>query len=246
MHIENSAFVNNSADWGGGMYIVESDPEIINSIFWGNTADSGGGGILYNNSVFPIVLHCTFWDNTALAGSGIACSSPEQSLPSTVQIINSIFWDGGDELWQNDGSTLIVDYSDIQGGYAGTGNINEDPLLMEPASGDFHLQAGSPCVDTADNAQIPGYLTTDFDGRDRIIDGDCDTVAITDMGAIEFNGKYMGDFVSDCAINLLDFSVLSASWLINDPLVDIAPFNADGIVDITELRIVAENWLTSW
>jgi len=27
-------------------------------------------------------------------------------------------------------------------------NISDDPLFINPASGDFHIQVGSPCIDT--------------------------------------------------------------------------------------------------
>ena len=35
-------------------------------------------------------------------------------------------------------------YSDVQDGYAGTGNLNSDPLFVNAAHGDFTLQATSP------------------------------------------------------------------------------------------------------
>lgn len=34
--------------------------------------------------------------------------------------------------------------------YPGTGEISADPLFVDPGTGDFHLQAGSPCVDAGD------------------------------------------------------------------------------------------------
>jgi hypothetical protein len=36
------------------------------------------------------------------------------------------------------------------GGWTGTGNIDADPLFVDPVNGDFHLQPGSPCIDTGD------------------------------------------------------------------------------------------------
>jgi hypothetical protein len=66
-----------------------------------------------------------------------------------------------------------VEYSDIQGGYAGDGNINEDPLFTDAWNEDYHLQsqvghyspgssiwltAGghSPCIDTGDPSEPVG------------------------------------------------------------------------------------------
>jgi len=40
-----------------------------------------------------------------------------------------------------------VTYSDNQGGYAGVGNLNVDPLFVAAASADYHLQSTSPIID---------------------------------------------------------------------------------------------------
>ena len=36
----------------------------------------------------------------------------------------------------------------------GTDNIEADPLFVDMAAGDFRLQAGSPCMDTGNNALV--------------------------------------------------------------------------------------------
>ena len=38
-------------------------------------------------------------------------------------------------------------YTCVQGGFPGIGNIDDDPLLTDPESGDFTLQPDSPCID---------------------------------------------------------------------------------------------------
>jgi hypothetical protein len=79
-----------------------------------------------------------------------------------------------------DGPTNIT-YSDIMGGWPGTGNIDEDPLLRDGASG----KVGSPCIDCGDNSAA--YLpAAGVDGQERVFDGDRDSLAVVDMGADEF------------------------------------------------------------
>ena len=59
----------------------------------------------------------------------------------------------------------------------GTGTIRMDPLLVNPANGDFHLQAFSPAIDAADST--PDNL--DFDGTPR------PQGTHADLGAFEFH-----------------------------------------------------------
>jgi len=92
-----------------------------------------------------------------------------------------------------------VTYSDIQGGNAGTGNINADPQFVRAPDpgldlawgsldddyGDLRLLSGSPCIDAGNNGAVTA--TTDLAGNPRIIDtpGVHDPGAIVDMGAYE-------------------------------------------------------------
>ena len=59
------------------------------------------------------------------------------------------------------------------GNDCGTGNINADPLFVDPGNGDYHLGPDSPCIDVGNNdaPDLPDY---DFEGDVRILDGDGD------------------------------------------------------------------------
>jgi len=50
--------------------------------------------------------------------------------------------------------TFTATYSNVQGGAPGAGNIDADPLWVDAAAGDYHLQDGSPCIDAGDPAAL--------------------------------------------------------------------------------------------
>ena len=53
-----------------------------------------------------------------------------------------------------------------------------------------------------------------------------------------------GDFDADCDVDSSDLIVLAMSWLQDNPLLDIAPEGGDGIINLMELQILAENWIS--
>jgi hypothetical protein len=86
-------------------------------------------------------------------------------------VTNSILWGdltGGTPTEIRTSNGVVVEYSDVQGGFSGTGNINADPLFVDAANGDTHLGAGSPCIDAGSGtaSDLPG---TDLDGDARIL-----------------------------------------------------------------------------
>jgi fibronectin-binding autotransporter adhesin len=141
--LENCDLFGNSAgDWGGGLRISTSTATIKNCTITSNSASSHGGGF-YNDGSNVTVVNSTISDNT----TGVAGGAIRQHVATTT-IQNTIIW--GNSVGQIEvvSGTLTATYSDIQGGYAGTGNIDTDPLFVDVANGDYSLQGGSPCIDT--------------------------------------------------------------------------------------------------
>jgi parallel beta-helix repeat protein/predicted outer membrane repeat protein len=179
--VSNCTFSNNTADIeGGGMKNSSiSSPTVINCTFTGNKADFGGG--MNNDVSSPIITNCTFNNNMAvLAGGGIFNST---SIPT---VTNCILWGNTPDEIYNAGSSPSVTYSDVQGGFLGTGNIDADPFFADVQNEDLRLPDYSPCVDLGNNNAVPGGVTTDLDGNTRIVDGDGDGTDTVDMGAYEF------------------------------------------------------------
>lgn len=192
---------------GGGVASFHGDClNLKNCLFSGNEAVETGGGIYAQGSYLEgnvILLNCTLFGNRAFRGKAIACDSPWQLYPIDMEMTNSIFWDGGQEIWNNNGSTINITYSDIQGGWEGEGNSDADPLFAEPGywddnetpgdpsddfwvEGNCRLQSNSPCIDAGDPDYVSDPGETDLSGNPRVWDGNIDGVAIVDMGAYEF------------------------------------------------------------
>jgi len=66
--------------------------------------------------------------------------------------------------------------------YMPTDLITDSPMFADPDSGDYALQAGSPCADAGSSYHAP---VDDLDGRARPADGDDDGERAYDIGALE-------------------------------------------------------------
>jgi hypothetical protein len=145
--LTNCTFSGNSSkggdeSWrggGGGMSNHDSsNPTLIRCTFSGNSTQRRGGG-MYNNASSPSLTNCTFAQNSVenvRNGYALACESYSRQSPCNVELVNCILWDGGDEIRISDNSTIIITYSNIQysnlqGGWPGEGNIDTDPLFVD-------------------------------------------------------------------------------------------------------------------
>ncbi len=173
---------NNAASlWGGGMaYGTLSD-----SVVYSNQAAQGGGVgngkaincLIYANSAWygggieqASAIHCTIYGNTADIGGGVSSST----------LTNCIIYGNAAGLLPNcgDGTAnhccLIPLY--------GTDCITNAPLFVDAATGNFHLQANSPCVDAGTNTV---GIVNDLDEIPRPLDGMDSGHAVADIGCYE-------------------------------------------------------------
>ncbi len=216
----NCIFTGNHARYGGAVQIsTNCSPTLKNCIFSGNSADLGGGGVATNNNASPTLINCTLVTNEATTdGGGIFNDSA-----STTTVTNCILWDNRDAGGTNEsaqihisGGTVVVNYTcvwDWTGGLGGTGNFGDDPLFVDLAGGNYHLDPDSPCINTGDpGGDYSGQ--TDMDGSPRVmgarVDIGADEVEI-DMIYVDSTAAAGGDGLSwSTAFNDLQY-VLSAS-----------------------------------
>ena len=190
--IANNVVTGNSAYYdGGGIDCDHSSFQIIaNNVITGNSATFGGGiGCVYASS--PIITNNTITGNSAWYGGGIGCFYGSNATITNNVITGNSAWYGGGIYCHT--SSPPITYNDVWGNAPqnyygcgpGPGCISADPLFVDPAVDDYHLQPGSPCIDAGDN-NAPGLQGFDFDGKPRILDGDGDGTAVVDMGAFEY------------------------------------------------------------
>ena len=171
----NCTLSGNAATTGGVLYIGnESSIRLTNCVLSGNTGESDGVIYIYDESDIKLT-HCTLAANSAENGNTLVCDSYQQQYPSSIEVTNCILWNGGNEISNNDGSTITITYSNVQGGWAGDGNIGAEPLFIEPGyrdacdiwiDGDYRLRAASPCIDSGTDADV----YEDIDGVGRPFD----------------------------------------------------------------------------
>ncbi len=106
--------------------------------------DSGTGGFIYNN---------TFYQNGSFA---------YESFGTGATFVNNIFQGHTAAAVRADVTTSLTysifhnNTANVQGGVApGTGTLNADPYLIDPAGGNYRIESRSPAMDAGDDVGLP-------------------------------------------------------------------------------------------
>ena len=152
---------NNTAGNGGGT----CGSILNNCLVSGNNAGSGGG--IYGG----MVTSCTVVFNVATnSGGGIFGASG-------AWCYNSILYYNSAPTGSNNIGTKLYNCCSLPDSFD-TAGITNDPVFVNTAAGDFHLQSNSPCINSGNNAYVTG--PTDLDDSPRIGGG------TVDIGAYEY------------------------------------------------------------
>jgi hypothetical protein len=114
---------------GSAILCVGSHPMILNCLVVGNrTSDPNFGATVYCMDSNSIIENCAIVDNY-----GAELGTSIYLIDCDVLISNSIIRDDAPEqITVESGNDPIVVYSNVQGGWPGTGNIDADPIFASP------------------------------------------------------------------------------------------------------------------
>jgi len=183
---------DNTARFGGAIYVGSGDFEFTDLTFFNNHATDFGGAICYGSSYQHVFKRCLITGNTAVHGGAIAFTSYWQPIIINCTITGNSA-DNGGAFWSEASSpllfnsivcgnepeqiyiaegmypyaTMFISHSILEGGVEAIynslgpifwldGNLDCDPLFVDPENGDYHLLENSPCI----NAGMTAYWHT--------------------------------------------------------------------------------------
>ncbi|HPF38860.1 MAG TPA: hypothetical protein P5081_17195 [Phycisphaerae bacterium] len=262
--IERCVFIGNRGDEDGGgavhTFNFESGTpidtvEIVSCLIVGNNGGVVGIGTKIN------VTNCTIADNQ-IPGISVFLTWPALlSQDAEFAIRNSIVWGNldrnffggardflyGDPLYavadsviQDWDGSLAGSAISANPGFTDNNGPDGDPLTID--DNDYSLRLDSPALETGDNAALPASAMFDAFGEDRIKDGDADSVAAVDIGALERCAldnaddgcERLGDLTGDGAVDADDIAQFVADLLSGTGSI-LSDVNRDDAIDARDI-----------
>ncbi|MFL3028427.1 MAG: choice-of-anchor Q domain-containing protein [Candidatus Neomarinimicrobiota bacterium] len=134
-------------------------------------ADAGDGVVVSAGSIdiSYVLIDSVSGEAIALSGAADATISNVtlygneyalvDSSTGSVSVVNTIIWGNTNAV----AGDPTITYSNVQGGYTGTGNVNVDPLFLNASEKDFALNILSPCIDAGDTSST-------YDADNTVVD----------------------------------------------------------------------------
>lgn len=256
--ITSCAFVRNSSAFGPAILVIPQGQtgvttRIHNTLVVQNGGNGHGAAILGSTNAQIEIINCTIADNAVTQSSqgGVVLTGD-----GVLTVTNAILRDNHPNEVRDVGnsSSITISYSNVEGlssfpsGWLGTGNIDADPLFVNPLALDYRLGDNSPCIDAGNAAAVPDDLAdadddsvlnenTPWDLSER-----CREVGTVDMGAFEHQGDLCAKANLDDSNNCLDIGDLGVVLsCFNQPPTGsctVADVDCDGLIGLRDLGVV--------
>ncbi len=245
--IQNMTITSGSSEYGGGIVCDGSTVTIENCQIINNNAHAMNygvpnptqsyGGAIYltddtanNLTVKSSIIESNFanFGETAFIENGnlnfYACTLLETATSNYVTSVNSFsFWNCIISSANTSNSTFDFCCSYNSGNLPGSNNLNTDPMFVDAANGDYHLQKGSPCIGA-------GFFDAycDYNGNSGNQDLITPHDETQDIGAIPYDGDrvIIYAFDDDPQGNWMCFPILDDFSYLN---IGGVPYRADNI-----------------
>jgi hypothetical protein len=196
-----------SGSFGGGTYQCA----LTNCLVSGNHSGAYGGGAYQST-----LVSCTVANNA----SGQEYFGIAKSVANNCIIYFNDYVVGTNSYDHNFDDLSTLDYCctyPLPLPFQNLRSISNQPVFVDAARGDYHLNTNSPCINSGDNSSASN--TTDLDGNARVAGG------TVDMGAYEFQSPQ---------------SIVSYAWLQQ------YGFPTDGSSDFTDPDADSMNNWQEW
>jgi hypothetical protein len=183
MVVTDCRFVENHAPYGGGVIFNFSPSSLYRCVFERNSAGQGGGvGYWWNAGS---VINCTFIENHGDDAGGVRTANATVTVVNSLFVGNTgrapiafyqeidvpviaynCFWDNPEPpVFSNNEPPPPGIGTNVQLNANGDScdiyfNFASDPRLVNLATGDYSLQANSPCIDAGDPLRPPDLDST--------------------------------------------------------------------------------------
>lgn len=182
-----SIFYNKFLDNAIGIEIegnmAAASPDIVGNLIWEEIPSAMQHGITMEGNSAGGVVNPRIYFNTIDGGTGDGIRLITNGGTATPDIEYNIITDFGQYGINNAVGTPVLDYNNVfnnttanyfDGGSVGANAISALPQYA--GAPDYHLQAGSPCVDTIPNgtafpAELVSAVSVDLDGSARPLPG---------------------------------------------------------------------------
>ena len=190
--LENVTLSDNQGVTGAGFYVNQGTVTATNTTVSGNTATNNYGGIYMTGPGINLYLqNSTIANNARINTSGTGTNGIALGGGATASLLNTILAYNQERNCSSSSPPTSLGYnlsSDFHCDLDQSGDMpGVDPMLGPLANNGGFVQThallpGSPAIDAGDDAQCPA---TDARGINRPYDGDGDSTASCDIGAVE-------------------------------------------------------------